>query len=115
MNRSGPDPAAGPRDGALRLSAVAADRLALQGPLTFATARAGRDLGARALAGGGAGALEIDCAGITASDSAGLAVLLDWMALMKKEGRPLCFANLPSGLLAVARIGGVEDMLRRCV
>ena len=59
--------------------------------------------------------LEVDCSGITHSDSAGLAVLLDWMAVMKREGRPLCFASLPSGLLAVARISGVEEMLQKGV
>ena len=90
-------------------------RFAARGALNFANARAARSEGLHALRTSSARDLEVDCSGITHSDSAGLAVLLDWMALMKKEGRPLCFANLPSGLLAVARIGGVEDMLRKCV
>jgi phospholipid transport system transporter-binding protein len=114
MNRPGPDAPAHDA-GALRLTAVAEARLALQGPLTFATARAGRELGVRALASGGTGALEIDCAGVTASDSAGLAVLLDWLRIAKGAGRSLHYAHLPEGLQALARISEVEELLARGV
>lgn len=90
-------------------------RLAARGALTFANARSARSEGLHALRTSSARDLEIDCAGIAHSDSAGLAVLLDWMAIMKREGRPLCFAHLPPGLLAVARISGVEEMLQKGV
>jgi phospholipid transport system transporter-binding protein len=90
-------------------------RLAARGALNFANARSARSEGLHALRTSAAADLEVDCGGITHSDSAGLAVLLDWMAVMKREGRPLCFANLPPGLLAVARISGVEEMLRKGV
>ena len=56
---------------------------------------------------------EVDCRGITASDSAGLTVLLDWLALAKKEGRSLRFLNLPQGLLAIAKISEVDELLQR--
>ena len=94
---------------------TAPGRFAVRGPLTFANARSARNEGLHALRNSREGDLEMDCAGITHSDSAGLAVMLDWMAIMKREGRPLCFANLPQGLLAVARISGVEGMLQKCV
>lgn len=90
-------------------------RFAARGALTFANARRARSEGLHALRTSSARDLEVDCGGIAHSDSAGLAVLLDWMAIMKREGRPLCFANLPAGLLAVARISGVEDMLQKGV
>lgn len=90
-------------------------RFAARGALTFANAKGARGEGLHALRTSSARDLEVDCGGITRSDSAGLAVLLDWMAVMKREGRPLCFANLPQGLLAVARISGVEDMLQKGV
>ena len=90
-------------------------RFAARGALTFANAKGARAEGLHALRTSTARDLEVDCGGITHSDSAGLAVLLDWMAVMKREGRPLCFANLPSGLLAVARISGVEEMLQKGV
>jgi len=101
--------------GALRLGAVADGRLALAGPLTFATAASARALGARLLAEGGAAALDIDCAGVTAADSAGLAVLLDWMRLAKGAGRALHYTHLPVGLAALARISEVEGLLTRGV
>ena len=90
-------------------------RFAARGALTFANAKRARSEGLHALRTSSARDLEVDCAGIAHSDSAGLAVLLDWMEVMKREGRPLCFANLPSGLLAVARISGVEQMLQKGV
>jgi phospholipid transport system transporter-binding protein len=90
-------------------------RFAERGALTFANAKRARGEGLHALRTSTARDLEVDCSGITHSDSAGLAVLLDWMAVMKREGRPLCFAGLPSGLLAVARISGVEEMLQKGV
>lgn len=94
---------------------TAPGRLAVRGPLTFANARRARNEGLQALRNSREGDLEVDCAGITHSDSAGLAVMLDWMAIMKREGRPLRFANLPPSLLAVASISGVEEMLQKGV
>lgn len=88
---------------------------AARGALTFANAKRARSEGLHALRTSTARELEVDCSGITHSDSAGLAVLLDWMSIMKREGRPLCFAALPPGLLAVARISGVEEMLQKGV
>jgi phospholipid transport system transporter-binding protein len=94
---------------------TAPGRLAARGALSFANARTARSEGLHALRTSSARALEVDCGGIAHSDSAGLAVLLDWMAVMKREGRPLCFVNLPPALLALARISGVEQMLQKGV
>jgi phospholipid transport system transporter-binding protein len=88
---------------------------AARGELTFANARSARSEGLHALRTSSARDLQVDCGGISHSDSAGLAVLLEWMAVMKREGRPLCFTHLPAGLLAVARISGVEEMLQKGV
>jgi phospholipid transport system transporter-binding protein len=94
---------------------TAPGRLAARGALSFANARTARSEGLHALRTSSARELEVDCGGIAHSDSAGLAVLLDWMAVMKREGRPLCFVNLPPALLALARISGVEHMLQKGV
>jgi len=90
-------------------------RFAARGALTFANAKRARSEGLQALRTSSARDLQIDCSGIAHSDSAGLAVLLDWMTIMKGEGRPLCFASLPASLLAVARISGVEELLQKGV
>jgi phospholipid transport system transporter-binding protein len=92
---------------------VADGKLQVRGALTFATARRAREEGLKALAASAARELEMDCSGITASDSAGLTVLLDWLALAKKQGRSLRFLNLPQGLLAIARISEVDELLQR--
>jgi phospholipid transport system transporter-binding protein len=104
-------PAGDAASASFRLVACAQGRLAAQGPLTFATARAARELGLQAVAGAAGGALEVDGAGISASDSAGLAVLLDWVGAAKRAGRTLRYTQLPAGLLALARISEVEELL----
>lgn len=103
----GPDP--------FRLAAAGDGALSASGPLTFAGARAARRLGLEALAGATGPGLQIDCARVTAADSAGLAVLLDWLAAAKRSGRSLRFLHLPEGLLALARIGEVDQLLTRGV
>jgi phospholipid transport system transporter-binding protein len=83
----------------------------VRGALTFATARRVRAAAIRLLAASGGASLAVDCAGVTASDSAGLAVLLDWLALSKRQSRSIRFLNLPAPLRAVAHISEVESLL----
>jgi phospholipid transport system transporter-binding protein len=94
---------------------VAADdgRAYVRGSLTFATARRAREAGMLKFRGCTARACEVDCSGITASDSAGLTVLLDWLALAKRDGRSLRYVNLPESLLAIAKISQVDEFLQR--
>jgi len=107
-------PAAG-ADSATAFRFSAADgRLAAEGPLTFATARRACELGEPLVAGGDT-PLEVDCRGITTSDSAGLAVLLDWLGTARHAGRALRYTHLPAGLAALARISEVEEFLTRGV
>jgi phospholipid transport system transporter-binding protein len=101
--------------GAFRLAAGGPGTLSAQGPLTFASARRASELGAAALARAAAAKLEIDCRGITASDSAGLAVLLEWLSVARRAGRSLRYAQLPQGLAALARISDLEELLERGV
>ena len=101
--------------GAFEIAAGADGRSHVRGSLTFATARRAREEGLRKFRDCGARACEVDCGGISASDSAGLTVLLDWLALAKRDGRSLRYVNLPDGLLAIARISGVEELLQKGV
>ncbi|MBV8910275.1 MAG: STAS domain-containing protein [Gammaproteobacteria bacterium] len=111
---SQPRPVAG-GPGALRVEATTEGAVAVEGPLTFATARSARELARRIFAAGGSAPLEIDCARVSVSDSAGLAVLLDWLRTAKRAGRTLRYSRLPEGLVALARISEVEELLRRGV
>ncbi len=98
------------------LEAGARGALSARGPLTFATARRARLAGLAVLAAAPAQpALVMDCAGVDAADSAGLAVLLDWLASAKASGHALRFTGLPQGFAALARISEVETLLERGV
>jgi phospholipid transport system transporter-binding protein len=87
----------------------------VRGPLTFATARRARERGLAALGASSAPAIEVDCSGITASDSAGMTVLLDWLAFAKRARRSLKFGSLPAQVLAIAHISDVQELLERGV
>ena len=110
-----PAPAAVAPGGAVELKEAAPGKFAVSGPLTFATARRARETGLAALAAISSREIEIDCGRISSSDSAGLAVLLDWMSAAKRSGRSLCFVNLPEQLRALARISDVEELLQKGV
>ena len=101
--------------GSFRLVPGADGQLAAQGPLTFSTARQAYEAGLRSLSSSVAREVEVDCGGITASDSAGLAVLLDWLGEAQRRGRSLRYRQLPAGLVALGRISEVEGLLERGV
>lgn len=97
------------------LEPAAAGRCIARGALTFATARAARARGLAILEDAGTGPLEIDCGALGLADSAGLAVLLDWLSAARRSGRSLRFAHLPEDLVALARISEVDELLARGV
>ena len=55
----------------------------------------------------------MDCSAVEESDSAGLAVLLDWLAAAKRRNLSLRFVSLPQRLLAIAQISEIEETLAR--
>jgi ABC-type transporter Mla MlaB component len=90
---------------------VGADRLAIRGALTFATARLASAAGLRAISASSARRLEVDFAGVTAADSAGLAVCLVWLGRAQRDGRELRFTNLPAHIRSLARISELESLI----
>jgi phospholipid transport system transporter-binding protein len=54
---------------------------------------------------------EVDLSGVTDADSAGLAVLIEWVRGACASGRSISFRGLPPRLAELARIGGVADLL----
>ena len=101
--------------GAFELVAAEAGLLTAHGSLTIATARRACEQGVAALSQAWGARLEIDCGSITGSDSAGLAVLLEWLGVAKRAGRSLRYTRLSRGLAALARISDVEELLERGV
>jgi len=55
--------------------------------------------------------VELDFASVTASDSSGLALLLEWLRLARRAGQRIQFEHLPEQLLALARISEVDTLL----
>jgi phospholipid transport system transporter-binding protein len=86
-------------------------RFALSGSMNFATAAQLLAAGEKAFAAAPAGALEVDCSGVAAADSAGLAVLIDWLATARAQGRRMALRGVPDSLRALARISELEELL----
>ena len=55
--------------------------------------------------------VQIDLGGVTALDSAGLAVLITWLGEARARGLGLAYSGLPSALVATARVAGVESLV----
>ncbi|MBL1321836.1 MAG: STAS domain-containing protein [Methylophaga sp.] len=55
--------------------------------------------------------LNIDLAAVTRSDSAGLALLIDWMRLAKTNSKEIMFYNIPVQITAIANASGVDELL----
>jgi phospholipid transport system transporter-binding protein len=84
-------------------------RAGVSGPLSFATAGALLEPGARFIGSGEADS--IDLAGVQGADSAGLALLIEWLSLAQAAGRPLHYTNIPNQLMQLARLCDVEPLL----
>jgi phospholipid transport system transporter-binding protein len=84
-------------------------RLVASGELGFETA-------AQALSQGDAlirreQACVIDLARVESGASAGVAVLVDWLASAKARGSSLAYEGIPAQMLAIARISNLEELL----
>ena len=53
----------------------------------------------------------IDLSRVTEADSAGLAVLVEWLATAKSRGTVIRYQGIPAQILAVARISDLESLL----
>ena len=83
---------------------------AIHGELTAATVtRLRRD--GRRLIGLAAQPLAVDLAAVTTADSAGLALLVDWLAWAQERQVTLTFTNLPPVLAALAGLSDVLPLL----
>lgn len=56
--------------------------------------------------------LTIDLAQVSGVDSSAVALLLEWRRRAQRAGKTLVFVNLPSNLLALARLYGVADLIQ---
>lgn len=91
------------------IEADGSDRLRARGQLGFETAAEALRAGLVLLPKGQP--CTIDLAGVSDADSAGLAVLVEWLAAAADGGGTLTFEAVPAQLRAIARISDLEPLL----
>ena len=84
-------------------------RFVLSGVFGFATARSILEASEAAFA--DRESVVVDLAGVTHADSAGLAVLLEWVTWAHHAGREIRFQAMPKSIRAIARISEVVGWL----
>jgi phospholipid transport system transporter-binding protein len=94
---------------AAALVATGSGVFALTGAVTFATAGGLLDEGRARFA--GQSAVAVNLKDVSRVDSAGLALLLEWLRQAQSDQRKLTFTGLPEKMLAIARLSGVEGLL----
>jgi phospholipid transport system transporter-binding protein len=55
--------------------------------------------------------IQIDLQGIERADSAGVALLIEWRRAAQQQQQTIRFQNIPSQMLAIARLSGVDELL----
>jgi phospholipid transport system transporter-binding protein len=96
------------RDGNTTFETLAGERSRVVGSLEFATVAKLLPLGTTAIESGNAAV--IDLAGVTDSDSSGLALLIEWLSVAKGSGRSLRYENMPAQLHQLAGLSEVERL-----
>ena len=94
---------------AFQLTVAAPGTLAVSGVLNFDTATAAWQA-MRTVLDEGAPA-RLDLAGVRQSDSAGLSCVIAVLAESARRGRPLQAVHIPGGMLALARVCEVDQLL----
>ena len=96
-----------------RTPAVAIDRdgdvCRLAGRIDFGNARAALEAVSPLVERGEVS--RIDLGGITRSNSAGLALMIEWLGVARRAGHPLAFAAVPDGLRQLAGVCQVEGLI----
>ncbi len=84
-------------------------RCVVTGALDFTTARQALDavvphINSNAV-------LDIDLAGVTKSNSAGLALIIEWLASARRAGHTVTFHHIPDGLRQLAGVCQVDGLI----
>lgn len=55
--------------------------------------------------------IEVDLGGVIRSDSAGVALLVEWMNEARHNDKQIRFLNIPLQMLAIARVSSLDQVL----
>lgn len=86
-------------------------RFALSGDMSFATAEQILRSSERSFA--NQHEIEVDMSGVQKTDSAGLALLLEWISSAARSGSSIRFVSIPEKVHLIAQTVEVEDLLNR--
>ncbi|MDX1698254.1 MAG: STAS domain-containing protein [Thiohalobacterales bacterium] len=89
--------------------AVSDDCWRLSGDLDFATVPA--LLGHRGAEMRAGSNIRVDLSAVTRTDSAGLALMVEWLREAERTGLVMTFENVPEQLQSIARVSGLEEIL----
>jgi phospholipid transport system transporter-binding protein len=92
-----------------RIGRVSDGRLEASGELGYASAAQALRAGLALIPHGGL--CTVDLSRVTEADSAGLGVLVEWLATAKSRGSEIRYECIPAQILAVARISDLESLL----
>jgi phospholipid transport system transporter-binding protein len=92
-----------------RILAVGDTALRVEGVLDFTTVGPLAVEGRRRFS--GTGPLEIDLGAVVQANSAGLALLLEWLDLARQRNLTLRFRNLPDSLVRLAALTNLTNLL----
>lgn len=81
----------------------------LVGELSFASVPAVRRVGLETFV--SSPAIRLDLAGVSRSDSAGLALLIEWLRYGRQNDKPVSYLNMPPQMLAIARASSLDQIL----
>lgn len=91
------------------LQSLGKGRFTAQGQLSFGSASAAVELVRSQFE--SCNDMHVDLSGVTEADSAGLAVLIEWVAIARRRKGTLQLSHLPSELQALAAISEVNQLL----
>ncbi len=96
-------------NGDFKLEALGGGRFRISGDMTFATVTSILETSKELF--GELPLIKLDLSGVVRGDSAGLALLLEWINWSTAYGREIRYFGIPAQVLAIARISEVEDLL----
>lgn len=93
----------------IRLQQKEQDSFVIEGELGFATVLDILPESSRLFNGGST--ITVDLSGVHRADSAGLALLIEWLGMAKQVDRKLKYHNIPEQILAIAKASGLDRVL----
>jgi phospholipid transport system transporter-binding protein len=84
------------------------DRYLIEGPVTLAGVNALLAEGSRSFEGS---PVVVDFSRVTEADSSAISLMLEWTRSMHASNRQIFFTNLGEGLVSIANLYGVTDLI----